>query len=80
MIKNKEQIKEELKNKMNEEIDKYVDAIDAGFYKDTFPIDEIETLWGNAIDGCNAVLQEGTETLLNSLDETEIITKKKTIS
>lgn len=77
MIKDKDKLKEELKSKMSNEIDKYVDAIDNGFYKDEFPIDEIETLWGNAIKGCNSILQEGTKTMLNSVNETEMISKKK---
>lgn len=77
MIKNKEKIKEELKNKMNKEIDKYVEAMDQGFHNESFPIDEIETLWGNAIKGCNDVLQHGTEVMLNSLNEAEMIRKKK---
>lgn len=79
MLKDKDKLKEKLKSKMNKEIDKYVDAIDNGFYKDEFSIDEIETLWGNAIKGCNLILQEGTETMLNSVNESEIISKKKTV-
>lgn len=79
MIKNKEKIKEELKNKMSEEIDKYVEAMDQGFHNESFPIDEIESLWGNAIKGCSDVIQQGTEVMLNSLNEVEIISKKKRI-
>lgn len=77
MLKNKEKIKQELKNKIEKEIDKYVDAMDSGFEKDFFPIDEIEELWGNAIKNCNSVLQQGTENILNSIEEKEIISKKK---
>lgn len=77
MIKNKNELKNELKDKMSKEIDKYVDSIDDGFHKDSFPIDEIEELWGNAIDGCNSILQVGTEQILNSINERELISKKK---
>ncbi len=77
MIKNKENLKEELKKKMNKEIEQYVDAIDEGFHHEYFPIDEIEKLWGDAINGCNAVLKNGTEQMLNSIKEAEFISKKK---
>ncbi len=77
MIKDKEKLKEELKQKMNKEIEQYVDSIDEGFHHESFPIDEIEKLWGNAINGCNTVLKNGTEQMLNSIKESEIISKKK---
>lgn len=77
MIKNKEKLKQELKEKMNQEIDNYVDAMEQGFCNESFPIGEIEKLWGKAINNCNSILHNGTEEMLNSVCETELISKKK---
>lgn len=78
MIKNKDNLKNELKEKMNKEIDNYIDKMDDGFKGESFSIDEIETLWGNAIKGCNTVLQQGTQKILDSINEKDLISKKKT--
>lgn len=74
---NKEEIKKELKAKMEKEIDQYVDKMAQGFQKDHFDIGEIEELWGNAIDGCKTVLKDGTVEMINTTSEKEIIVKKK---
>lgn len=76
-MKNKEEIKKELKTKMDEEIEQYVEQMEQGFQQDRFDIREIEKLWGNAINGCKIALQEGTEKMLNTAEEKEIIAKKK---
>ncbi len=76
-MKNKEELKSELKSRISKEIDKYVDQMDKGFQRDKFDISEIEKLWGNAIEGCKTVLQDGTEQILNTVVEKNIISKKK---
>ncbi len=76
-MKNKEELKNELKSKMSEEIDRYVDQMDKGFQRNKFDISEIEKLWGNAIEGCKTVLKDGTEQILNTVIEKDIISKKK---
>ncbi len=76
-MKNKEELKNELKKKMSEEIDQYVEHMEKGFQGEKFDISEIEKLWGNAIEGCKTVLKEGTEQILNTAKEKEIIDKKK---
>ena len=76
-MKNKEELKNELKKKMSEEIDQYVEHMEKGFQGEKFDISEIEKLWGNAIEGCKTVLKEGTEQILNTAKEKGIIDKKK---
>ncbi len=76
-MKNKEELKNSLKYRMSEEIDRYVDLMDKGFQGEKFDISEIEKLWGNAIEGCKTVLQDGTEQMLNTVVEKDIISKKK---
>jgi len=78
MIRDKQILKEELNQKMSKAIDQYVESIDEGFHRDLFPIDEIEKLWGEAIKECNTILKNGTEQMLNTINESEIISKKKT--
>lgn len=79
MIKNKEKIKQELKEKIEYEIDNYIDKMDEGFKGESFPIDNIEKLWTNAIKNCNSVLHSGTQMIFDSIDEKNLITKKKRI-
>ncbi len=79
MIKNKDSLKKELKEKMNKEIDNYIDKMDDGFNGESFPIDEIERLWGSAIKGCTAILQQGTQKIFDSVSEKDLISKKKRI-
>lgn len=76
-MKNKETIKKELKEKMEVKIDKYVELMDQGFHGESFSIDEIEKLWGNAIQDCKDILQDGTQKMLSNVDEKELISKKK---
>lgn len=77
MIENIDLIKQDLKNKMSKEIDNFVDKMEIGFKGTSFSIDEIEKLWGDAINGCNTVLQNGTQKILDSVNERELISKKK---
>lgn len=77
MIKNKEKLKQELNEKMNKEIDNYVDDMEQGFCNNSFPIGEIEKLRGKAINNCNSILHNGTEEMLNSVCEAELISLKK---
>lgn len=76
-MKNKEELKKELKEKMSKEIDQYVEQMEKGFQGEKFDIGEIEKLWGNAIENCNIVLKDGTEKILNTVIEKDIISKKK---
>ena len=75
-MKNKEALKNEMKEKMLKEIERYVDQMEQGFQRDKFDIGEIEKLWSNAIDGCKSVLKDSTEKMLNSVVEKDIISKK----
>lgn len=77
MIKNKDNIKKEIKENMNKVIDEYVDSLDNGFSKDSFHIDEIEKLWGIALNKCEETVEKGTQLLVDNLSEKEIISKKK---
>lgn len=77
MLKNKENIKKELKEKLSEVVDEYVESMDNGFKGDSFHINEIENLWTNALTGCTNIVDEGTQTILDNISEKELISKKK---
>ena len=77
MINKKEKIKKEMKEEIDKIIEKYIDEMDNESNKDKFPIDVIEKMLGNIIADSKKVIVDKTEELVNNIDETKEINKKK---
>ena len=76
MIKNKEQIKQEIKDDIAKIVDKYVEDMDEGSNEEKFPIDKIERMLGVIIDDSKKVIVDKTTELLSNIDEENEIKKK----
>ena len=79
MIKNKEQIKKEMKAEVSDIIEKYVDDMDDGSNGIKFPIDSIELMLENVIRESKKVIVDRTSELVNSIAEEQEIVKKTRI-
>jgi len=77
MINKKEKVKNEMKEELNKIVDKYVEEMDNESNKDRFPIDLIEEMLGKIIADSKKVIIDKTEELVNNIEETEEINKKK---
>jgi len=78
MIKNKEQIKREIMEEIEMNVDKYITNMDENSNQAKFPIDKIEGLMGEVIHESKKIIIEKTTELLKNIDESEEISKKKT--
>lgn len=76
-MKNNELIKEELKNKINDNIDAFVDNMLKGFEGEKFSLTEIEFLIGKVLNDCHDNIISSTEEIINTQSEKELIAKKK---
>lgn len=76
MIKNKEEIRKELKEKLNKMADEYVDNMDKKSDGEYYPIDVIEEDLVNIQKDAKELLKQTTEELLNSVNEENEIAKK----
>jgi len=79
MIKNKEQIKQEILEEIERSVEKYIGKMEAGSNERKFPIDKIERLMGEIIQESRAIIVEKTGELINNIDEEREIGKKKRI-
>jgi hypothetical protein len=77
MINKKEKIRNEMKEEINKIVDKYVDDMDSESNKNKFPIVLIESMLGNIIADSKKVIVDRTEELINNIDESQEISKKK---
>jgi len=77
MIKNKEQIKREIMEEIEINVDKYISKMDEGSNQAKFPIDRIEGIMGEVIQESKKIIVEKTTELLKNIDESEEISKKK---
>ena len=77
MIKNKEQIKREIMEEIENRVDKYIGKMEEGSNEEKFPIDKIEMLMGEIIHDSRKIILDKTAELIKQIDE-EAITKKKT--
>ena len=75
MIKNKEEIKRELKDDISKIIDKYVEDMDKNSNEEKFPIDKIERMLGGIIGESKKVIIDKTTELLSNIDEENEIKK-----
>lgn len=76
-MKNNELIKEELKNKINSNIDEFVDNMLKGFESEKFSLTNIELLIGKVLNECHNNIISSTEKMINTQSERELISKKK---
>ena len=76
MIKNKEKIRKELKEKLTKMIDTYVDDMDKKSDGEYYPIDVIEADLVKIQKDAKEIIKQTTEELLSSVDEEKEITKK----
>lgn len=76
-MKNNELIKEELKNKINNNIDEFVDNMLKGFEGEKFSLTNIELLIGAVLKECHNNIISSTEEIINTQSEKELIAKKK---
>ena len=79
MIKNKEQIKQEILEEIERSVEKYIGKMEAGSNERKFPIEAIERLMGEIIEESRAIILEKTGELINNIDEEQEISKKKRI-
>lgn len=77
MIKNKDEIIQEMKSEICEIIEKYGLEMDEGSELDRFPISSIEKMMENVMRDSKKVIVDRTSELINSIDEAKEIDKKK---
>ncbi len=77
MIKNKEELKRKLIERLTEKADEYVEKMDKESNNEFYPIDVIERDLVNIQKESTKIFRETTEELINSIDEEEEIKKKQ---
>ncbi len=77
MIKNKDELKKKLIERLTQKAEEYVDQMDNKSNNEFYPIDVIERDLVNIQKESTRIFQETTEELLNSIDEEEEIKKNK---
>ncbi len=77
MIKNKDELKKKLIERLTQKAEEYVDQMDNKSNNEFYPIDVIERDLVNIQKESTRIFQETTEELLNSIDEEKEIKKKQ---
>ncbi len=79
MIKNKEELKKKLIERLTEKAEEYVEKMDRESNNEFYPIDVIESDLVNIQKESTKIFRETTEELINSIDEEEEIKKKQKV-
>ena len=77
MIKNKEEIKNEVMKELELRVAKYIDEMDKSSNEEKFPIEKIEKMLGEVIKDSKRIIVDKTTELLANIDEEKEIVKKK---
>ncbi len=77
MIKNKEELKKKLIERLTQKAEEYVEEMDRKSNNEFYPIDVIERDLVNIQKESKRIFQETTEELINSVDEDEEIKKNR---
>lgn len=76
MIKNKDDLKEKIKNKLNRKAEEFVDKLVSASDTDEFTIDTIEEIMTRFNSESKQIIIETVNGTISSFDEREIINKK----